>query len=586
MEPNNTKGRLTALFGDIRPSDMLSRLLISWLIVSSGFIVTAHSDIRSKQFFKDTNLALFTLITLVLWGCLCTVRNRKLIKVILLGSALTYALLGVSRHGDFLFAVGCCAAIGIIIHMTDLSDIRFELSRRIKWGTAVLAVFGFTAFVGVLCCMYYLNHRIACYDFGLFSQMFHYMKETGLPLTTCERDHLLSHFAVHFSPVFYLLLPIYMLIPSPCTLLVMQALIVSSGVIPLMLICREHKLSERSSCAFAVIWSLYPCFAGGCFYYIHENNFLAPLILWLIYFCEKGKTLPKFIFLILLLAVKEDAAVYAAVIMLYFLLSGKNRRCDALMLILTVIYFITVTKLMSGLGEGIMTRRYNNYIYDDSGSLLTMISAMIKNPVYVIRQCFTEEKLIFILQMMLPLGFLPFITRDLKRYVLIIPFLLLNLMTDYQWQYNINYQYCFGSGALLIYLAAVNMSELKAPKLMLFSAFSSVIIFFGIYSERLDYFQSYADSYEEREAIENACSVIPDDASVACSTFLVPTLSQRDEVYELENTGKQAEYYVLDLRYGTDEYSADDYRSSRYEEIVFKEGTVAVFRDKEYSQQK
>ena len=582
MDQNKTGQRIRAIFGDIKISDIIFRLLIAWLMISSLFVVTARSDITSKQFFEETNLCLFTALTLLLWVALCAVRNKKLIKILMVSSALVYSLLGVTRHGDFYFSVGCCAAIGIVIYLTDLSDIEFKLNKKIKWSIAVLLIFAFTAFVGILCCLYYLNHRISCYDFGLFSQMFHYMKETGLPLTTCERDHLLNHFAVHFSPVFYLLLPFYLIIPSPCTLLIMQVLVVASGVIPLMLICKNHKLSEHASCGLAVIYTLYPCFMGGCLYYLHENNFLAPLILWLIYFCEKGQTVPKFIFLILLLSVKEDAAVYAAVIALYFLLVDQKRRPDIVMLLIAVVYFITVTHLMSGFGEGIMTRRYSNYIYDDSGSLLTMLASVIKNPIYVIRQCFTEEKLIFILQMLLPLGFLPFLTRNIKRYTLIIPFLLMNLMTNYEWQYSIRFQYCFGSGALLIYLAAVNYSELRSPKHLMFSAFSSVIIFFGIFTEKFDYFKAYADSSEERETIDSAVALIPEDASVCCSTFILPNLSQRNELYELDTTENKAEYYVLDLRFESEAYSASDYRC-RYEEIFFKEGFIAVYKDNSYT---
>ena len=40
------------------------------------------------------------------------------------------------------------------------------------------------------------------FDFGIFAQMFYNMKETGLPLTTVERDGLLSHCAVHMSPIY------------------------------------------------------------------------------------------------------------------------------------------------------------------------------------------------------------------------------------------------------------------------------------------------------------------------------------------------------------------------------------------------
>lgn len=42
-------------------------------------------------------------------------------------------------------------------------------------------------------------------------------------MTTCERDRVLSHFAVHVSPIYYLFLPFYALFPSPVTLEVLQA---------------------------------------------------------------------------------------------------------------------------------------------------------------------------------------------------------------------------------------------------------------------------------------------------------------------------------------------------------------------------
>ena len=70
------------------------------------------------------------------------------------------------------------------------------------------------------------------FDFGIFSQMFYNMKETGLPMTTVERDGLLSHFAVHVSPIYYLMLPFYWLFPTPATLQVLQALVITSAIIP------------------------------------------------------------------------------------------------------------------------------------------------------------------------------------------------------------------------------------------------------------------------------------------------------------------------------------------------------------------
>ena len=97
---------------------------------------------------------------------------------------------------------------------------------------------------------YRLNYASA-YDFGIFSQMYYYMDKLWEPLTTCERDGLLSHFAVHLSPVFYVLLPFYKLVPRPETLLVLQALLVISGMVPLYLLTGPLVFPISRPCALA-----------------------------------------------------------------------------------------------------------------------------------------------------------------------------------------------------------------------------------------------------------------------------------------------------------------------------------------------
>ena len=557
---------------------LLVRLLLAWILISLFCIASGKAKFHEVIFFEQIKLKVQLSAVFVLWVILCKVSDSRFIDFLLVAASLVYCVLGVIGYTEFSFSVGCCAFVCLVIFFSHADRIKLKLHGFVPWIFGILLILAFNNFVGGICCLYYKNHWTSCYDFGLFSQMFHYMKETGQALITCERDGLLSHFAVHFSPIFYLLLPVYMLIPKPETLLVMQALVVTSGVIPLILICKRHKLSNAATCAFSVVYTLYPCFAGGCFTYIHENNFLAPLVLWLVYFCEKGKALPKLIFTVLLLCVKEDAAVYAAVIALYFLFTDKNYKCNLLMLIISVIWFIVVTNYLSKHGDGVMTYRYGNYILDGSGSLWAMIGSIIKNPVYVLQQCFTKEKLTFILQMLLPLMFMPFMTKKLTRYILVIPFLLINLMTNYQYQYDIGFQYGFGSGSLLIYLSVINYAELERPKLLICSLCCSVIVFFGLYYHRLDYREKYEKNAHEREVIDAALEVIPKDASVISSTFLLPNLSQRKEIYDLEYTKQTAEYYVLDLRYETDEFNIADYLNDNFVLPFYEQGVIAVFQ--------
>lgn len=558
---------------------IVTRLLTAWITVSLFFMITSQEDFTSLDFFVGSNFAVFILCTASLFLSLFFISKEKLITMLMIGSAFIYCVFAAAKCSDFYFLLGCCALISGMVYYSKMSDIHFTLSKTALWIGVGAIILLFTVFVGITCSLKYKNHWTPCYDFGIFSQMFYYMKETGQALVTCERDGLLSHFAVHFSPIFYLLLPFYCLFPSPTTLLIGQCAVVAAGVVPLVKICRYHKLSNLSSLAFAVCYILYPTFTGGCLFYIHENNFLAPLLLFLIYFLERKKTIVVFIFALLTLLVKEDAAVYVAVIALYFIFADKNYKCNFSLLAFSIIYFICVTGMLSAYGDGVMSWHYNNYIYDEGG-VFTVIKAAVQNPLYVMYQSVTENKIMYILQMLVPLLFMPFCSKKASRLILLIPFLLVNIMTNYVYQYDINYQYGFGSGALLIYLSVINYADMgdKRKKLLLCSVLSSVIIFIGTYGGKLNYYEYYGKNAAQREAIDYAVGLVPNDASVSCSTFILPNMSSRKELYQLESTEQITEYYVVDLRLDKGRERVEDFYTEDFEILFLKENVVGVFK--------
>ncbi|MBO7268529.1 MAG: hypothetical protein J6U83_02105, partial [Bacteroidales bacterium] len=76
-------------------------------------------------------------------------------------------------------------------------------------------------------------------------------------------------------------------------------------------------------------------------------------------------------------------------------------------------------------------------------------------------ECVDAQKLEFIGLTIGALAFLPLMTRRYERLVLLIPYLLVNLMTDYKYQYDIFFQYTYGSTACLIYLVLVNVGDCR-----------------------------------------------------------------------------------------------------------------------------
>lgn len=563
----------------ITASQVITRLLTAWIATSLFFAITNESSFTSLDFLKNGNFPLFLSGVVFLWFFSFFLKNEKALTIIMIALSLFYCIFSVAEYSETYFLLGCCTVISGIVCYLRTDEISLNISKKTLWTAAAAIILLFTVLVGSVCALKYKNFWTPCYDFGIFAQMFHYMKETGQALVTCERDGLLSHFAVHFSPIFYLLLPFYCLCPSPVTLMISQCGVVALGIIPLVKLCRNHKLSESHTLMFALCYSLYPIFTGGCLYYLHENNFLAPLVLFLIYFLERKKTIVVFVFAILIFLVKEDAAVYVALIALYFIFANKNYKCNFLLLILSILYFICVTSYLAACGDGVMTGRYDNYIYDDSG-LFSIIKAVIQNPIYAVQQIFCEKKAEFILQMLVPLGFMPLCCKKAERLILIISFLLVNVMTDYVYQYDINYQYGFGSGAILIYLSVINYADMggKKKKVLLCALFASVIFFVGTQGRRLNYFSVYCDSSEQREIITEALELVPDKASLTCSTFFVPNVSDRTELYELESTKKQTEYYAVDLRLARGKEDVLRFFGEEFETLFYEDNVIGIFK--------
>ena len=434
------------------------------------------------------------------------------------------------------------------------------------------------------------------YDFGLFAQMFYYMKETGMPLTTLERDGLLSHFHVHVSPIYYLMLPFYILIPHPATIQVLQAAVIVSAVIPFWKICKLKNLPSWQNMLMSIILLTFPAFTGGTSYDIHENCFLTPLIMWTFYGVERKSPLVIVIFSLLTLCVKEDAAVYVAVIALWIVIStavrykkseNKMLITGVSVLVISLLWFLLATLFLSNIGDGVMTSRYNNFMYDGSGSLITVVKAVILNPMKAVFECVDKEKLEFIGLTILPLLGLPFITRKYDRYILLIPYILLNLMSDYQYQHNIYFQYVFGSLAFLMYLTVINLADLKIDKIRVGAIMLSAVVCIGCFSALIvpkayKYVDKSISNHEEYEEIREVLSTIPQDATVGATTFYSTYLSQRENIYDVKHCSIEnllkCEYVVFGTYEEYMEQPQEILKSQGYEEQEYIPKKLTIFK--------
>ncbi len=547
----------------------LTATLLEYLLVGHALCSLETMDAIDSMSFPRLLLVMVAGATM-LWLCSCFFQFSQYERYLIAGVffALTLTASIKNRRPAFLFI--CLIVLLILtfycIRGHKASHTVPKPAQKSHWafpaGLTALTVLLFAFLCAWTLCRYW-TFSTPTYDFGIFSQMFHNMKATGLPITTVERESAMSHFAVHVSPIYYLMLPVYWLFPDPTTLQVLQVVIVLSAVIPLWLIGKHHGLSGILRLFICALFLFLPAVGGGIYYDLHENCFLLPLVLWLLYSIDRRKAVLIILFSCLTLTVKEDAAVYVAVAALYLTIRTalhyrRELRRDLFtgifVLALSVFYFLLVTNYLATQGDGVMTYRYQNFMLKGDSSLFSVIIAVLLCPMKMLFECVDPEKQTYILQTLLPLLGLPLITRKYERYLLLIPYLLINLMSDYRYQHDIFFQYNFGSTAFLIYLTAVNLSDLRIAWTQLLSASTAAVIacaffFSTVYPKASSAIQLHLQYENYYDQVRENLDMIPDGASVAAGTFYVAYLSDRTDLYDVKYCTTQqllsAEYIAV-----------------------------------------
>ena len=424
------------------------------------------------------------------------------------------------------------------------------------WLTALLAL-GLFAGLSLWGIAQVQAMHLTTYDFGIFSQMFAYMRRTGLPLTTLERDVLLSHFQVHLSPIYYLLLPFYCLVPRPETLQVLQAAVMASAALPLWKLGGLHGLTGPRRFLLCAALLAAPAFVAGANGGLHENCFLTPLLLWLLWALDRNNRPAVALTALLTLCIKEDAAVYVAVVGLYVLLRAALRPerqrqlwTGLLLMGVSLAWFVLATRWLNSEGDGAMAWRYANLFYTEERNLLTLVKAVVLCPMKILYECLDPEKLPYLAMTLGVLLGTPLWTRRYERFILLIPLVLFNLLSDYRYQHEILYQYGYGTVPLLVYLSCVNLADLPARKfekrfpVRAVALALAVLLSAGCLAKELGprwkgVLRNWITRGEQWSQAREILDRIPAEASVtAYKTFTVP-LSDHAVLYDLYYTDSE-----------------------------------------------
>ncbi|MDO4156794.1 MAG: DUF2079 domain-containing protein, partial [Oscillospiraceae bacterium] len=246
------------------PTTALFRMLISYLTVSTIFMIVNKLDNRPPLSDWMNYILAVPLSQVLSFTFLCfaiatalryLLRWERFDKLFALCATSFFLLIALWRGDGFPAAVAGLLLLWLVasytIDRTMLIQTR-HLSKRVCIILIVILTLLVMLFIGITQMYQHKIFGTSCFDLGIFVQMYHSIITDGTMQVTCERAKELSHLAVHVSPIYYLLAPVYLLFPHAETLLIVQPIIVFSGVLPLCWIAKNRKFSPWTTLCLCI----------------------------------------------------------------------------------------------------------------------------------------------------------------------------------------------------------------------------------------------------------------------------------------------------------------------------------------------
>ncbi len=253
---------------------------------------------------------------------------------------------------------------------------------------------------------------------------------------TAEGDRLFfntlekaSHLAVHSSLIYYLLLPIYVLLRAPRAILTLVApLAIALSAWPFFWLARP-RLGGVAALALTAAYLVCPYMlarATGDFY---EMTLLPVVLLPSLYYYERERFAPFLFFLLLSLSVKESIAATVIFFGVYALLQRRTRRWVVAPVLLGVAsLWLSFAVIMPHFAQGTITSRAAALLGPLGSTPQEALANLSHEPLSFLRRILGMARLGLVYQLFQPfLLVLPWLSAEI---VLALPALGLNLLAQ------------------------------------------------------------------------------------------------------------------------------------------------------------
>ncbi len=404
-----------------------------------------------------------------------------------------------------------------------------------------ILIFIATAVYATYSILRHMHFGSSGYDLGIFDQAVWHMSRFEAPASTTR--NIPNILGDHFYPILFLLAPLYWIYSSPVTLLIAQAALIASSLIPIFLFIRK-RLDFTPTYLLLISYSLFWGIQSALSFDFHEVAFAVPLIAWAIYAIDSKKWWQYAVCIVLLLLTKENLS-FLVVFFGIYLAFQKQYRIAVATAVSGVAWFVLATKVVIPhfAGPGV---DYFHWSYSQFGpDALSALQTALASPIFTITTLLTPTvKLATGFFTLLPFLFLPLAS---PLIVLAIPLIAERFLSTNPAYWSHGFHYSLALAPILVMAMADSLKRLPLQKFHLHLAVATVVVACLILPSRSLWALTSPSFYTKSESDKigyQALSLIPANASVTAQNGIIPHLSQRQHIYVLSNHAPATDFII------------------------------------------
>jgi uncharacterized membrane protein len=417
-------------------------------------------------------------------------------------------------------------------------------ARRVMTAPVLLwtAIAAFAAGFSALSVLRHRAFQTGRFDLGNMVQAV-WSTAHGHPLSvTGLRGDEISRLAAHFDPALALFAPLWLVWPSPDSLLVSQAVAVALGAVPVFWLARKHLDSERAGLGFALAYLFYPPTQWLTLNEFHPVALACPLLLFAFWYLDEDRLIPFALFALAAVTTKEEVGFVVAGLGIWYALARRRRIEGALIAVAGVAVSAFAIELViahfNRAGSSSFFSRYNEV----GGSPRGILRTAVTDPWKIVTSAFTGRGLGYLAELLVPLGLLALLSPLVL--VAAVPELAANLLSAATTQTSIRFHYAAGLIPVLVAASVLGAARIARRRPDLTAPLTTTAVVLAVASNYAlgaipiwrylpwgEQTEATAARVTEHDRIaETALRLIPPKAVVSATNTLGAHLSARRRV--------------------------------------------------------